>query len=130
MNRRKFLKSSTVGCAATSQVSELARRQHLREGLLPVAKQKQMGVIAMKVMGGGFDCLATDNPLQKITNPYYDQPHQVNASQLLRYSLGLPISLAVVGVASIEQLKANIAVVKENTPMRLTERQDLEELIA
>jgi hypothetical protein len=65
--------------------------------LLPVAKQKQMGVIAMKVMGGG---------------------------------LGLPISLAVVGVASIEQLKANIAVVNENTPMRLTERQDLEELIA
>ncbi len=112
-------------------LNPVPRRQPFREGLLPAANRKQMGVIAMKVMGGGNGCLVTGNPLQKVLRPYHDQtPHQVNAPLLLRYTLSLPISVAVVGVASVEQLKANIAVVREATPMALAERQDLERLMA
>jgi aryl-alcohol dehydrogenase-like predicted oxidoreductase len=49
---------------------------------------------------------------------------------LLRYTLGLPVSVAVVGVASVDQLKANISVVREAMPMALAERQDLERVMA
>ncbi len=112
-------------------LNPVPRRQPFREDLLPAANRKELGVIAMKVMGGGNGCLATGNPVQRVLRPYHDQtPHQVNAPLLLRYTLGLPVSVAVVGVASIDQLKANVAVVRETTPMVLTERQDLERLMA
>jgi aryl-alcohol dehydrogenase-like predicted oxidoreductase len=112
-------------------LNPVPRRQPFREELLPLANQKRLGVIAMKVMGGGNGCLVTGNPLQKVLRPYHDQTaHQVTPPQLLRYTLSLPISAAVVGVASIQQLKANIAIVKEITPMNLAERRDLEKLMA
>jgi aryl-alcohol dehydrogenase-like predicted oxidoreductase len=112
-------------------LNPVSRRQPFREELLPVANQKKMGVIAMKVMGGGNGCLVTGNPFQQVLRPYHDQTqHQVNAPLLLRYTLGLPVSVAVVGVASIEQLKANIAVLKAQTPMTLAERRALETAMA
>jgi aryl-alcohol dehydrogenase-like predicted oxidoreductase len=45
---------------------------------------------------------------------------------LIRYTLSLPISVAVIGVASVEQLKANVRAVHEATPMTLAERRALE----
>lgn len=112
-------------------LNPVPRRQPFREELLPTATRKQLGVIAMKVMGGGNGCLVTGNPLQKVLRPYHDQtPHQVTPPELLRYTLGLPISVAIVGVASIEQLKNNIAIVREMTPMNVAERQSLERVMA
>jgi hypothetical protein len=106
------------------------RRQPFREDLLPVANRKQMGVIAMKVMGGGNGCLVTGNPLKKVLRPYHDETaHQVIPASLIRYTLSLPISVAVIGVASVDQLKANIRIVCEATPMTLAERHDLETLM-
>ncbi|MEK7674540.1 MAG: aldo/keto reductase [Verrucomicrobiota bacterium] len=108
-------------------LNPVSRRQAYREDLLPATKRRQMGVIAMKVMGGGNGCLVTGNPLKKVLRPYHDETaHQVNAVSLIRYTLSLPISAAVIGVASVEQLKANIRIVREATPMTLAERRDLE----
>jgi len=107
-----------------------SRRQPFREELLPAANRKQMGVIAMKVMGGGNGCLVTGNPFKKLLQTYHDETsHQVDAPSLIRYTLGLPISVAVIGVASIDQLKANIAVVKEAKPMTAAEQQELEKVV-
>ncbi|HWH71495.1 MAG TPA: aldo/keto reductase, partial [Candidatus Sulfotelmatobacter sp.] len=108
-------------------LNPVSRRQPFREDLLPVANQKRMGVIAMKVMGGGNGCLVTGNPLKKVLRPYHDETaHQVNPASLIRYTLSLPISVAVIGVASIEQLKANISAVCAATPMTVAERHELE----
>ena len=108
-------------------LNPVSRRRAYREDLLPVANRRQMGVIAMKVMGGGNGCLATGNPLKKLLQPYHDETaHQVNAESLIRYTLSLPISVAVIGVASMEQLKANVGTVREATPMTFAERRALE----
>jgi aryl-alcohol dehydrogenase-like predicted oxidoreductase len=108
-------------------LNPVSRRQPFRDDLLPVANRKQMGVIAMKVMGGGNGCLVTGNPLKKVLRPYHDETaHQVNPAVLIRYTLSLPISVAVIGVGSVEQLKANIRVVRGATSMTLAERRDLE----
>jgi len=107
-----------------------SRRRPFREDLLPVANQKRMGVIAMKVMGGGNGCLVTGNPLQKVLLPYHDQTaHQVDPQALIRYALSLPISVAVIGVASVTQLKQNIRLVKEAQPLTSAQREQLEETI-
>jgi aryl-alcohol dehydrogenase-like predicted oxidoreductase len=111
-------------------LNPVSRRRPFREELLPVANRKQMGVIAMKVMGGGNGCLVTGNPFRKVLLPYHDETsHQVDAPALIRYALGLPISVAVIGVDSIAELKANIAVVKEAVPMTAAERQELEKVM-
>jgi aryl-alcohol dehydrogenase-like predicted oxidoreductase len=107
-----------------------SHRRPFRESLLPAANRKQMGVIAMKIMGGGNGCLVTGNPVKKLLQPYHDQTdHQVDAPSLIRYTLGLPISVAVIGVASIDQLKANIAVVKEAQFMTAAEQRELENVV-
>ena len=107
-----------------------SHRRPFREELLPVAGRKQMGVIAMKIMGGGNGCLVSGNPFKKLLQTYHDETsRQVDAPSLIRYTLSLPISVAVIGVASIDQLKANIAVVKEARPMTVAERQELEKVV-
>jgi uncharacterized protein len=111
-------------------LNPVSRRQPFREDLLPIASRKQLGVIAMKVMGGGNGCLVTGNPLRKVLRPYHDETaHQINPALLIRYALSLPISVAVVGVASVEQLKVNVSIVRAATPMTLPERRDLETLM-
>ena len=108
-------------------LNPVSRRRPYREDLLPAANHKQMGVIAMKVMGGGNGCLVSGNPLKKVLLPYHDQTdHQVDPATLIRYTYGLPISVAVIGVASVEQLKENIRIVRDLAPMTAAERQELE----
>jgi aryl-alcohol dehydrogenase-like predicted oxidoreductase len=111
-------------------LNPVSRRYPFREELLPVANEKQMGVIAMKVMGGGNGCLVVGNPYKKVLQTYHDDTsHQVDAQSLIRYTLGLPISVAVIGAANIGQLKANVRVVKQIKPMNVTERQELEKVM-
>lgn len=59
--------------------------------LLPAALERDMGVIGMKVMGGG-------------TLPHMGLP----PDSLLRFALAQPISVAIVGCESVEQLEGNL----------------------
>ncbi len=112
-------------------LNPVARRQPFREQLLSAANARKMGVIAMKVMGGGLGCLVSGNPFKKIARPYYDQTdHQQLPESLIRYTLGLSVSTAVIGVASVEQLKSNLEVAANKVPMTPTERAQLEQAIA
>lgn len=107
-----------------------SNRRTFREELLPVANRKKMGVIAMKVVGGGNGCLVVGNPFKDLVLPYHDETsHQVPAESLIRYALGLPVSVAVIGVDSIAELKANVAVVKEGKFMTAIQQQELERII-
>jgi uncharacterized protein len=111
-------------------LNPVSRRRPYREQLLTLARKKEMGILAMKVMGGGNGCLVTGNPLKQVLLPYHDDTsHQVQSSTLLRYALGLPITAAVVGVASVVQLRENVQTVRDAQPMALAERQELETLL-
>ena len=79
-------------------LNPVSRRRPFREDLLTAANRKRMGVIAMKVMGGGNGCLVAGNPVRRVLRPYHDETtHQVDAASLIRYTLGLPITAAVIG---------------------------------
>ena len=75
------------------------------EELLPVANARGVAVIGMKVMGLGA--------LVSI----YDKA--------LRYTFGLPISTAIVGMESMEQLEKNLAVAESYKPLSDEERLEL-----
>jgi len=75
------------------------------EELLPVANAKGVAVAGMKVMGLG-----------KLSHVY---------SRALRYTFGLPICTAVVGVETMEQLQRNIEVAESYQPLSDKERLQL-----
>jgi aryl-alcohol dehydrogenase-like predicted oxidoreductase len=80
------------------------------EEFLPVANAKGVAVIGMKVMG-----------LTALV-PYYEQA--------LRYSLALPASTTIVGMESMEQLKKNLAVAENFTPLSDEEKLEFYKEIA
>jgi aryl-alcohol dehydrogenase-like predicted oxidoreductase len=112
------------------------RRKPFRELVLPGALKKNMGVINMKVMGGGGGALALGNPPVTIIGGefprkswYWDEtPRQVPASTLIRYCLGLPVSCIVVGMKSQRQLEENVASAKMK-PLSKEEQMVIEELM-
>jgi predicted aldo/keto reductase-like oxidoreductase len=73
--------------------------------LLPAAQERNVAVIAMKVLGHG-------------TFP--------NVERGLRYSLGLPgVSLAIVGMDTTEQIDQNVEIVANFKPLTDKEYEDL-----
>lgn len=69
---------------------------------LPAARAKNLGVIAMKVTGQEF----------LLKNPAGNS----NIDSLLRYSLSLPVTAAVVGMPHKEMLDQNIAIARAFSP--------------
>lgn len=112
------------------------RRKPFRELVLPNALKKSMGIINMKVMGGGGGALALGNPaLTEVgkefskKNWYWDEaPHQVDATTLIRYCLGLPISCCVIGMKSLKELAINVAAAKMK-PLTKEEQISLEQIM-
>ena len=114
------------------------RRKPFRDLVLPNALKKNMGIINMKVMGGGGGALVLGNPPITEAGPgkefarknwYWDEtPHQVEASTLIRYCLGLPISCCVVGMKSLKELEINVAAAKMK-PLTKEEQINLEQLM-
>jgi aryl-alcohol dehydrogenase-like predicted oxidoreductase len=85
------------------------------KGTLPAAAEKGMGVIAMKVFVSGR--LVADRALSPA------------AEECVRYSLSLPISTAIVGCASLEELETDLAAAKTFEPMPEPERKALAERV-
>ncbi|MCW5981387.1 MAG: aldo/keto reductase [Bryobacteraceae bacterium] len=78
---------------------------------LPVAKKKNVGVIAMKVTGR--------NALLG------EGPSKAGARSLLQYSLSLPVSLAVVGMSTLDQIRENAALLRDFKPMPEAQMKEL-----
>lgn len=76
---------------------------------LPVAKQKNLGVIAMKVT-------AQEGLLGAGAGKSSIEP-------LLRYSLSLPVSVAVVGMPQLDYIRENTELARAFTPMPADEMQ-------
>ena len=108
-----------------------AKRKPYIEKVLPLAMRKQMGVLAMKVMGGALGSLAAGNPKKNDGKPHHDDAaQQATAGQLIRYVLGLPIAVAVVGMSSLQQLQMNVAAVRDEAPLDQQQRKALEDRLA
>lgn len=104
-----------------------AKRRPFAQKVLPLANRKQMGILAMKVMGGALGSLAIGNPIKNDGKPNHDDaPQQATATELIRYVLGLPIAVAVVGMSSMEQLRVNVAAARDEPVLDRQQRKSLE----
>ncbi len=108
------------------------KRRPFLEKVLPLAVRKEMGILAMKVMGGALGSLAVGNPPKNDGAPHHDDaPQQAEPGMLIRYVLGLPITAAVVGTSSLGQLRINVAAGREPAaPLDGPQRKALEARMA
>ncbi len=82
--------------------------------LIPVARRKNMGVIGMKMFGGGTPGALVGK-----------KPGQTSAKELFRYALSQPIHVSIPAVTSIDQLRTNVEWVKAFKPMTAEESKTL-----
>src|SRR5207344_1673552 len=88
-----------------------SRNGRFEELALPAAKQKNLGIIAMKVTGQEY-LLGSGSG-------------KSDMSSLLRYSMSLPVSTAVVGMPRLDMLEHNIEVARSFSPLREQEMEQL-----
>jgi uncharacterized protein len=78
--------------------------------LLPLLNQQGIAALAMKPIGGHGE------PVQKGV---------FTASELLRYSMSLPVATTITGVSEMEILRQDLKIAHEFTPLNATEMQAL-----
>jgi uncharacterized protein len=80
-----------------------SRNGRFEELALPAAKKKNLGIIAMKITGQEFLVGSGEG--------------KADMSSLLRYSMSLPVTTAVVGMPRLEMLEENIATAHSFSPL-------------
>lgn len=97
---------------------------NFEQTVLPVAREHQVGVVCMKVFGGmqgGFAKASGPNPGPMV--------RKAMLQQAIRYSLGLPgVATVVIGPHTVEQLRENVKMVRNYTPLSDAEDQSLNQL--
>ncbi|MFZ0861298.1 MAG: hypothetical protein WAN18_11490, partial [Candidatus Sulfotelmatobacter sp.] len=97
------------------------------EQLLPLAVEKQMGIIGMKVPARGRILSSwTPPPIEQQTHMWEGMvlaptAGTLNMRQAMYYSLSLPVSSVIIGCDTIAQLDQNVQLALEFTP--LTQQQ-------
>ena len=92
-----------------------ADRHHLSfiDNLLPTAVEKQMGIIAMKVVARGR---------------IFHEGGLTSMEQAMRYVLTLPVSTAIVGISNLAELQEDVQIARDFLPYSAEQMQHLEEL--
>lgn len=93
-----------------------SRNGSFEELALPAASRKNLGVIAMKVTGQEF-LLGSE-------------PGKADVDSLLRYSLSLPVTTAVVGMPRVEFIEHNVTTARNFSPLGDDEMERLRRALA
>jgi aryl-alcohol dehydrogenase-like predicted oxidoreductase len=91
------------------------------ERLLPLALEKQMGIIGMKVAARGRILSSwTPPPIEQQQRSWEGvatRPGTLNMRDAMNYTLSLPVSTVIVGCDNIAQLEENVRIAREFTPL-------------
>jgi len=91
--------------------------------LLPLAVEKRMGIIGMKVPGRGRLLASwTPPPVERQRNSWEGAviattPGPLQMREAMYYALSLPVSTVIVGCDSIKQLEENVQLARDFTPL-------------
>ncbi len=88
-----------------------AHYRSFQNEVVPVCREKGVGVIGMKSMGGGSGIIPKQTGIA--------------AETCIRYALSQPVSTLVVGMTSMDELKQNAAIARTFSPMPDDEQQAL-----
>jgi aryl-alcohol dehydrogenase-like predicted oxidoreductase len=102
--------------------------------LLPMAVEKQMGIIAMKIMARGRILSSWTPPPVEVQKKSWEgtgaiatTPGTLTKHETMFYTLSLPISTAIIGCDSVEQVEECVQLARDFTPLN---EQQMAELTA
>jgi len=93
------------------------------DALLPLAVEKQMGIVGMKVPARGRLLQTwTPPPLERQQHSWEGAviaktPGPLSMREAMYYSLSLPVSTVIIGCDSVQQLEENLALARDFTPL-------------
>ena len=97
-----------------------------KERLLPLAVEKEMAIIGMKIPSRGLLLSSWTPPEDPKARHHGTKPGTLNMTEAMRYVLSLPVSTVIVGCDSIAQLEENVQIARAFTPMNETQIAELE----
>ena len=95
--------------------------------LLPLAVEREMGIIGMKIPARGLLLSSWKTPEDPSSRYAESVPGTLDMREAMRYVLSLPVSTVIVGCNSIAQLEENIEIARSFTPLNDTQLAQLEE---
>jgi aryl-alcohol dehydrogenase-like predicted oxidoreductase len=94
------------------------------EKLIPLAVEKQMGIVGMKLTGRSRILSSYVPPPEEAQKRSWEgsaviarSPGTLSMREAMYYALTLPISTAIVGVDTVAQLEENVRLAREYTPL-------------
>ncbi|WP_306591537.1 aldo/keto reductase [Geothrix sp. 21YS21S-4] len=99
--------------------------------LLPLAVEKEMGIIAMKIPARGRILAGVQPPPpdQQRGPAKHDRPGTLTMPEALRYTLTHPVSTAIIGVDNLAQLEENVRIARDFLPLNAAEMEALEQKV-
>jgi uncharacterized protein len=103
-----------------------------KQRLLPLAVEKNLGIIGMKVTGRGRILSTwTPPPLERQQKSWEgvviaNGPGTIGIREAMHYALTLPVSTVIVGCDSIAQLEENVALTREFAPLTAAQMTAIE----
>jgi predicted aldo/keto reductase-like oxidoreductase len=101
--------------------------------LLPMAVERQMGIIGMKITGRGR-LLSTWTPpsLEQQKRSWEgvvlaNGPGTIGMREAISYTLSLPVSTVIIGCDTVVQLEENVRLARDFTPLSARQMADLAE---
>ena len=95
--------------------------------LLPLAVEREMGIIGMKIPARGLLLSSWKTPEDPSSRYAESVPGTLDMREAMRYVLSLPVSTVIVGCDSIAQLEENIEIARSFRPLSDTQLAQLEE---
>src|SRR5215475_4072222 len=121
-------------CVLALNAADTHNPHSFTEHLLPLALEKQMGVIAMKIASRGRILSSWTPPpveeQQRSWEGVATRPGTLNMREAMRYTLTLPVSTVIVGCENIAQLEENVQIAREFTPLSQAQMAALNKQVA
>jgi len=98
-----------------------------KEKLLPMAVEREMGIIGMKIPARGLILSSWQTPDDPDSRYAGTVPGTLNMREAMRYVMSLPVSTVIVGCDDIPQLEENIEIARSFNPLSEDQLAKLEE---
>ena len=101
------------------------------EALLPLAVEKQMGIIGMKIPGRGRLLSSwTPQPIEQQKHMWEGMvlaptPGTLTMREAVYYTLSRPVSTIIIGCDNIPQLEENVQLARDFTPLSVNQEKEL-----
>jgi aryl-alcohol dehydrogenase-like predicted oxidoreductase len=102
-----------------------------KKTLLPLAVEKEMGIIAMKIPARGriLEGVQPPPPERQRGTAKHDRPGTLTMKEAMRYTLSHPVSTVIIGVDNVAQLEENVRIAREFLPLNGAQLESLEQKV-